>query len=292
MAKERERFLAGVATQETATPKLAAEIFDQMETFAAYGFNKSHSAAYAVITYQTAYLKAHYPTEFMAGLLSLEAGDADSTYKNIAECKASGIAILPPDVNQSREDFTAAGRAIRFGLGAVKGVGSKAIETDPCRPCRRRVHRPARVLPAGAGAAGEPARDREPDRLRRVRLDRAQPRPAVGRARRRAPLGRGALAGALQLAARPLRRRRRAARHAAARAAGRRAVDAARRARARARDAGVLHHRPPPRSLRGRPAPVHQHHGGHAAHEGPRAARGALTGRGVPRGDRASAWAA
>jgi DNA polymerase III subunit alpha len=129
MAKERERFLAGVATQETATPRLAAEIFDQMETFAAYGFNKSHSAAYAVITYQTAYLKAHYPTEFMAGLLSLEAGDADSTYKNIAECKASGIAILPPDVNQSREDFTAAGRAIRFGLGAVKGVGSKAIET-------------------------------------------------------------------------------------------------------------------------------------------------------------------
>src|SRR5262245_510632 len=129
MAMERERFLAGVATQGTATPKLAAEIFDQMETFAAYGFNKSHAAAYAVITYQTAYLKAHYPTEFMAGLLSLEAGDADSTYKNIAECKASGIAILPPDVNQSREDFTAAGRAIRFGLGAVKGVGSKAIET-------------------------------------------------------------------------------------------------------------------------------------------------------------------
>src|SRR5262249_57477089 len=74
MAKERERFLAGVARQGTATPKLAAEIFDQMETFAAYGFNKSHSAAYAVITYQTAYLKAHYPTEFMAGLLSLAGG--------------------------------------------------------------------------------------------------------------------------------------------------------------------------------------------------------------------------
>jgi DNA polymerase-3 subunit alpha len=128
MAKEREAFLAGVGTQGTAAPKLAAEIFGQMETFAAYGFNKSHSAAYAVITYQTAYLKTHYPTEFMAGLLSLEAADTDSTYKNIAECRASGIAILPPDVNQSREDFTAAGTAIRFGLGAVKGVGSKAIE--------------------------------------------------------------------------------------------------------------------------------------------------------------------
>jgi len=128
MAKERERFLAGVAARGTATPKLAGEIFDQMETFAAYGFNKSHSAAYAVITYQTAYLKTHFPTEFMAGLLSLEAADTDNTYKNIAECRARGIAILPPDVNESREDFTATGRAIRFGLEAVKGVGSKAIE--------------------------------------------------------------------------------------------------------------------------------------------------------------------
>ncbi|TMA52975.1 MAG: DNA polymerase III subunit alpha, partial [Deltaproteobacteria bacterium] len=107
----------------------AGEIFDQMETFAAYGFNKSHSAAYAVITYQTAYLKAHYPTEFMAGLLSLEAGDTDNTYKNLAECRDRDIAILPPDVNESREDFTTAGETIRFGLGAVKGVGSKAIET-------------------------------------------------------------------------------------------------------------------------------------------------------------------
>jgi DNA polymerase III subunit alpha len=128
MAAERARFLDGVAQQGTADARLAGEIFDQMETFAAYGFNKSHSAAYALITYQTAYLKAHFPTEFMAGLLSLEAGDIDNTYKNIAECRGQGIAILPPDVNESREDFTAAGAAIRFGLGAVKGVGSKAIE--------------------------------------------------------------------------------------------------------------------------------------------------------------------
>ncbi len=129
MAKERERFLAGVASNKTADDRTAAAIFDQMETFAAYGFNKSHSAAYAVITYQTAYLKAHYRVEFMAGLLSLEAGDTDSTYKNIAACRACGIAILPPDVNESREDFTAVGDAIRFGLGAVKGIGSKAIES-------------------------------------------------------------------------------------------------------------------------------------------------------------------
>ncbi|MCW5891800.1 MAG: DNA polymerase III subunit alpha [bacterium] len=128
MAKERQRFMAGVEQTRTADPDLAGQIFDQMETFAAYGFNKSHSAAYAVITYQTAYLKAHYPTEFMAGLLSLEAGDTDLTYKNIAECRQHGIAILPPDVNESEYDFTSLGGSIRFGMGAVKGVGSKAID--------------------------------------------------------------------------------------------------------------------------------------------------------------------
>jgi DNA polymerase III subunit alpha len=128
MARERQRFLEGVARQGAASADLAAQIFDQMETFAAYGFNKSHSAAYALITFQTAYLKAHYPTEFMAGLLSLEASDVDSTYKNIAECRERGIAILPPDVNHSAADFTAIGTTIRFGLGAVKGVGAKAIE--------------------------------------------------------------------------------------------------------------------------------------------------------------------
>jgi DNA polymerase-3 subunit alpha len=128
MAKERERFLSGVGKHETADTRTAEAIFDQMETFAAYGFNKSHSAAYAVITYQTAYLKAHYRVEFLAGLLSLEAGDTDNTFKNIAECREHGIRVLAPDVNESRDDFTVVGDAIRFGLGAVKGVGSKAIE--------------------------------------------------------------------------------------------------------------------------------------------------------------------
>lgn len=129
MAREREAFLAGVARHGTADPATAAAIFDQMETFAAYGFNKSHSAAYAVITYQTAYLKAHYPTEFMAGLLSLESADTDATYKNIAACRERRITVLPPDVHESTEDFSVVGDTIRFGLGAVKGIGSKAIET-------------------------------------------------------------------------------------------------------------------------------------------------------------------
>ncbi len=128
MARERVRFLDG-ASRHGLRAELGGEIFDQMETFAAYGFNKSHSAAYALVSYQTAFLKAHYPHEFMAALLTMEMGDTDKTYKNIADCREREIRILPPDVNQSREDFTVAGDTIRFGLGAVRGVGGKAIET-------------------------------------------------------------------------------------------------------------------------------------------------------------------
>jgi DNA polymerase-3 subunit alpha len=134
MRKERERFIAGAGKQGIAD-KQAGEIFDQMETFAMYGFNKSHSAAYALLSFQTAYLKAHYPEEFMAGLLTMEMGDTDKTFKNIAECRERGIRILPPDVNESREDFTVMAQPdenglhpIRFGLCAVRGVGSKAVE--------------------------------------------------------------------------------------------------------------------------------------------------------------------
>jgi DNA polymerase III subunit alpha len=127
MALERVRFLDG-ASRQGIKAQLAGEIFDQMETFAAYGFNKSHSAAYALVSYQTAFLKAHYPHEFMAALLTMEMGDTDKTYKNIADCRERGIRILPPEVNQSREDFTVADGHVRFGLGAVRGVGAKAIE--------------------------------------------------------------------------------------------------------------------------------------------------------------------
>ncbi|MBI3301344.1 MAG: DNA polymerase III subunit alpha, partial [Deltaproteobacteria bacterium] len=127
MQEERARFLKGAAKQKIPD-KLAGEIFDQMETFAAYGFNKSHAASYTLISYQTAYLKAHYPQEFMAALMSLEMGDTNKTYKNIAECRLRDIPVLPPDVNESDEGFTVSGETIRFGMGAVKGVGSKAIE--------------------------------------------------------------------------------------------------------------------------------------------------------------------
>jgi len=132
MERQKGRFIEGAQANGLELAN-AREIFEMMETFAAYGFNKSHSAAYALVTFQTAYLKAHYREEFMAGLLSLEMGESDKTYKNIAECREQGIEILPPDVNESRHDFTVIGadagkRAIRFGLGAVRGVGSKAIE--------------------------------------------------------------------------------------------------------------------------------------------------------------------
>ncbi len=127
MQEERVRFLRGAA-KNRIPDKLAGEIFDQMETFAAYGFNKSHAASYAFLSYQTAYLKAHYPQEFMAALMSLEMGDTNKTYKNIAECRLQGIPVLPPDVHESDAGFTISGETIRFGLGAVKGVGAKAIE--------------------------------------------------------------------------------------------------------------------------------------------------------------------
>lgn len=127
MASQRERFIQG-AVKNRIDRKRAGEIFDQMETFARYGFNKSHSAAYALISYQTAYLKSHYPVEFMAALLSSEMGDTDKVIKNLAECRERGIEVLPPDINESRADFTVVGGKIRFGLAAVKNVGGKAVD--------------------------------------------------------------------------------------------------------------------------------------------------------------------
>jgi DNA polymerase-3 subunit alpha len=127
MAKQRERFLSG-AEKFGIIKKLAGEIFDQMETFARYGFNRSHTVAYALISYQTAYLKAHYNVEFMAALLSHEIDDSDKILKNLAECRKQGVAVLGPDVNHSIAGFSVRGDKIRYGLEAVKGVGEKAVE--------------------------------------------------------------------------------------------------------------------------------------------------------------------
>jgi len=127
MAAQRERFVEGARAKKIAIEKATA-IFDQMETFARYGFNKSHSAAYALVSYHTAYLKTHYPVEFMAALMTWEMDDTDKVIKNLAECRQKGIEVLAPDVNESRADFTPVGDKIRFGLAAVKNVGAKAVE--------------------------------------------------------------------------------------------------------------------------------------------------------------------
>ena len=128
MAKHRARFIEG-ATQNGVDRKMAERLFLLIEKFGGYGFNKSHSAAYAMIAYQTAYLKAHYPVQFMAALLTMDMGNQDKTIKNIAECSGMGIEILPPDINESQADFSVVEGNIRFGLAAIKNVGLKAINT-------------------------------------------------------------------------------------------------------------------------------------------------------------------
>ncbi|HEY5284047.1 MAG TPA: DNA polymerase III subunit alpha, partial [Polyangia bacterium] len=155
MAKEKATFMAGAEVKQVDA-KIAEGVFDLMEKFAGYGFNRSHSAAYGLLTYQTAYLKCHFPVEFFAGLLTCEKDKTEEVVKCIAEARAQGIRVLRPDVNESDADFTVvldesapaepkrgkrksevkaasgepgpAQKAIRFGLAAVKGVGEGAVE--------------------------------------------------------------------------------------------------------------------------------------------------------------------
>ncbi len=127
MEKEREGFIAG-ALKSGLARDLATAIFSKIETFAAYGFPRAHGAAYALTSYRTAYLRAHYPHEFMAALMSLDMDDVAKTYKNIASLREMRIKILPPDINQSRVKFAVVEGDIRFGLAAIRGVGAKAAE--------------------------------------------------------------------------------------------------------------------------------------------------------------------
>ncbi len=128
MAKQRDKFLAGCAEKGTAAAK-AERVWELMEKFAGYGFNKSHAAAYALVAYQTAYFKANYPVEFMAALLTSEMGDTDKIVKYIDECRAMDLRVQPPDVNVSAVQFSVAGDTIRFGLAAIKNVGEAAMES-------------------------------------------------------------------------------------------------------------------------------------------------------------------
>jgi DNA polymerase-3 subunit alpha len=128
MGKQRERFMSGAATNKH--PKeTAGKIFDLMAQFAGYGFNKSHSAAYALLAYHTAWLKTHYPVEFMAALLTSETSKPENVVKYISECREIDIDVLPPNLQTSDANFTPTGDAIGFGLAAIKNVGHNAIES-------------------------------------------------------------------------------------------------------------------------------------------------------------------
>jgi DNA polymerase-3 subunit alpha len=135
MEKQKQTFLSGAAAKGV-DPRIADQVFELMAYFAGYGFNRSHSAAYGWITYQTAYLKHHFPHEFMAGLMSCDADNVDNIVKYIAEARAMGLTVERPDINESLNDFTITPRegeglsakVIRFGLGAVKGVGTNAVD--------------------------------------------------------------------------------------------------------------------------------------------------------------------
>jgi DNA polymerase-3 subunit alpha len=130
MAKQREIFMAGAAERKFPKDK-AGELFDLMEKFAGYGFNKSHSAAYSLLAYHTAWLKTHYPVEFMAALLTSETSKPENVVKYISECREMNIPVVPPNVQVSDANFTPvktdAGEAIGFGLAAIKNVGHNAI---------------------------------------------------------------------------------------------------------------------------------------------------------------------
>lgn len=143
MEAQHNKFVDGCVTHSGIDREKAEELFKQIETFAAYGFNKAHAASYGIVAYWTAYIKAHYPVEYMTALMSVEASDKEKVVPAIAECEKLGVRVLPPDVNESRTDFTVVnlpeedwlpegrardtGRAIRFGLSAIKNVGGAAI---------------------------------------------------------------------------------------------------------------------------------------------------------------------
>jgi DNA polymerase-3 subunit alpha len=124
----KAEFIDGAQKTNKVSAKLAGEIFDLIEKFASYGFNKSHSVAYSVVAYQTAYLKAHYPAEYMAATLTSEISNTDKIVLFIDDCRKLGIQVLPPDVNESERDFTVTKGGIRFGLAAIKNVGANAVD--------------------------------------------------------------------------------------------------------------------------------------------------------------------
>ena len=150
MAAERRRFIDGAGKQGIKAAE-AGKVFDLMEFFAGYGFNKSHSAAYALVAYQTAWLKAHQPVHFMAALLTTEKDHTDKLVKYVNECREMGIPVEPPDVNSSGLDFTVEGKHVRFGLrDQERGRGRNPV--DPRRAGPGRPLRPAALCTETRGS--------------------------------------------------------------------------------------------------------------------------------------------
>ena len=185
MAKQRSVFVSGAVARGVREAQ-ATHIFDLMEKFAGYGFNKSHSAAYALLSYQTAWLKAHYPAAFMAAVLSSDMDKTDKVVTLIDECASMGLTVQPPDVNESVYAFRVAGPgSIRYGMGAIKGVGESAVQAIIEERARRRpLSQPAGSVPAHRSAARQSARLRGPDPLRQsrsasVRIARRSPRSSI-----------------------------------------------------------------------------------------------------------------
>ena len=181
IAKFREEFIEG-SHHKGMAKKDAAEVFGLIEKFAGYGFNKSHSTAYALIAYMTAYLKAHYPVEFMAALLSSDIMDRnfkrkDSLVEHIEDCQRMDIRVLPPDVNRSGSEFTVSDGKICFGLSAIKGCGGGGRGGHRRRADGRRpLSQPVRLLRAARSGRGQPHGHRIADQGRGLRLARRPPR--------------------------------------------------------------------------------------------------------------------
>ena len=200
IAKFREDFVGG-AVAKGLSKNQAQELFGMIEKFAGYGFNKSHSTAYALIAYMTAYLKAHWPVEFMAALLSGDIAGRnfkkkDKLVEHLEDCRRMGIEVLAPDVNRAEGDFTVIDGKLQIGLAAIKGCGRRGRDGHRGGPCQRRaVSQPVRFLRTGRRPADRPGRHRNPDQGRRFRFARRSPlavdgRGRSGRAGRRRPAGR------------------------------------------------------------------------------------------------------
>ncbi len=180
MEKQRAIFVAGAV--KNGVPKGQADtIFELLAKFADYGFNKSHAAAYALVSYHTAYMKAHYPVEFLAASMTLELNNTDKLSEFRAEAQRLGIKVEAPNINRSGATFEVGDSTIYYALAALKGVGPQAVELIVRRAAQGRVHLARRFRRAGQSARHQQAHHRKPRGGRRLRYARSEPRAGLCR---------------------------------------------------------------------------------------------------------------